>query len=81
MQEVFSSQYDGQWGAQQYGAQFAGQQMGSGMGFESRHLFQDSAVHTWQTNGRYLQQVMCYCYVEVLCCFIVYFIATDLKII
>lgn len=57
--DVFTSQYDqyDQYGAQQYGAQFGGQQMGSGMGIDSRHLFQDSSVHTWQTNGRYLQQV------------------------
>lgn len=58
MHDVFSSQYDGQYGAEQYG--FGGQHMASDMGFESRHHFQDLAVHTWQTNGRYLQQVMFY---------------------
>lgn len=34
---------------------------GGGMGFDSRHLVQDSSFfHTWQTNGLYLQQKLPY---------------------
>lgn len=59
MHEVFSSQYDNQYGTQQYGVQFGGQQ--SSMGLDSRYLAEDSDfVQNWQTNGRYLQQVMFY---------------------
>lgn len=62
MQQFYSSQYDqyDQYGTQQFGGQFG--QLGSQVlnsGFDSRHLVQDSAfLHTWQTNGRYLHQVM-----------------------
>lgn len=52
MREYNSAQYD---------SQFNGGQLGSGMGFDNRYLVQDSALlHTWQTNGRYLHQVMLY---------------------
>lgn len=55
MQEYYSGQYESQYGAQQ----FNGQLLGSGMDFDNRYLAQDSALlHNWQTNGRYLQQVM-----------------------
>lgn len=61
MQEFMSSQYENQYGAQQHGGQFGGQHIGNGMGFDSRYLVQDSSLlHTWQTNGRYLHQVMFY---------------------
>lgn len=54
--ELFTSQYDSQYGTQQFNE---GQFGGVGMGFDNRYLVQDSTLlHTWQTNGRYLQQVM-----------------------
>lgn len=58
MQEHYSSgQYDSQYGAQQY----SGGQFVSGMGFDNRHLMQDSAfLHTWQTNGRYIHEKLAY---------------------
>ncbi|XP_026169973.1 desmocollin 2-like protein [Mastacembelus armatus] len=56
MQELYSSQHESQYG-QQLGGQFGGQLVGSGVGFDSRHLVQDSSLlHTWKTNGRYLHQ-------------------------
>ncbi|KAM9349583.1 desmocollin 2-like protein [Symphorus nematophorus] len=58
MQEYYSSaQYDSQYGAQQ----IEGGLVGSGVDFDSRYLFQESALlHTWQTNGRYLQQKLAF---------------------
>lgn len=54
-QEFFTSHYDNQYGAQLNAGQF----IGSGIGMDNRYLGQDSSLHhTWQTNGRYLRQVM-----------------------
>lgn len=56
MREYYSSQYDSRYGTQHFNG---GQLLGSGMGFDNRYIAQDSALlHTWQTNGRYLHQVM-----------------------
>ncbi|XP_051277442.1 desmocollin 2-like protein isoform X2 [Dicentrarchus labrax] len=53
MHQYYSSQYDSQYGAQQ----FNGGLLGSGMDFDHRQHMQDSAfLHNWQTNGRYLEQ-------------------------
>ncbi|XP_070775800.1 desmocollin 2-like protein [Enoplosus armatus] len=53
----YDSQYDSQYGTQLNG----GNLLGSGMAFDSRYYGQDSAVlHTWQTNGRYLNQKLTY---------------------
>uniref|UniRef100_A0A3B4ZHH6 Desmocollin-2-like n=1 Tax=Stegastes partitus TaxID=144197 RepID=A0A3B4ZHH6_9TELE len=56
MQEFYSGQYDSQ-----YDAQYGGQLLGSAVNFDNRQVVQDPAfVHTWQTNGRYLQQKLGY---------------------
>ena len=57
MQDFYSSgQYDSQYATQQFNG---GHVVGSGVGFDNRHLIQDSAfLHTWQTNGCYIDQVM-----------------------
>ncbi|KAK2895234.1 desmocollin 2-like protein [Channa argus] len=61
VQDIYSTQYDGHYGAKQVGGHFRGQLVGNGMGLESRHLFQDSALmQTWQTNGLYLHQKLSY---------------------
>lgn len=54
-EEYYSGQYNSQYsGAQQLNA---GNLLGSGVDFDSRYTVQDSAfLHTWQTNGRYLDQ-------------------------
>lgn len=53
-QDYYSGQYDSRYGTQHFNG---GQLLGSG--FDNRYLAQDSALlHTWQTNGRYLHQVM-----------------------
>lgn len=55
IQDFYSSQYDNQYGAQQLNRDYL---IDSGMGGDSRYLAQNSSFHhTWQTNGRYLQQV------------------------
>ncbi len=55
MQDYYTSHYEGQYG-QQFGG---GQLLASGVDFDNRYLAQDSALHhTWQTNGRYLHQVL-----------------------
>ncbi|XP_040910707.1 desmocollin 2 like [Toxotes jaculatrix] len=60
MQEMSSGQYNNQYGAQ-YEGQFGSEFFSNSMGFDSRQLVQDSALlHTWQTNGRYLQQKLVY---------------------
>ncbi|XP_035527138.1 desmocollin 2 like isoform X2 [Morone saxatilis] len=54
MQQFYSSQYDSQYGAQQFNG---GHLVGSGMDFHHQYLIQDSALlQNWQTNGRYLDQ-------------------------
>lgn len=54
-QDFYASQYDNQYGAQQFNRDFA---IDNGMGMDSRYLAQQSSFyHTWQTNGLYLQQV------------------------
>lgn len=58
VQDYYSSQYEGQYGAQQFGG---GQLLGSGVDFDNRYLAQDSTLHhTWQTNGRYLHQKLAF---------------------
>lgn len=53
--DFYSGQYDNQYGAQQFSQDYL---MDGGMGADSRYLAQNSSfLHTWQTNGRYLQQV------------------------
>lgn len=53
MQEFYSGRYDSQYGNQQ-----GDYLVGSGVDFDSRFLAQNSGfLQTWQTNGRYLQQV------------------------
>lgn len=54
MQDVYNNQYE------QYGQQQGfGSGQGSGMAYDSRYLTQDSTfLHNWQTNGRYLDQVI-----------------------
>ncbi|XP_030017235.1 desmocollin 2-like protein [Sphaeramia orbicularis] len=53
-----SQYYDNQYGTQRYDESLL---LGNGMGFDSRYLVQDSALlHTWQTNGRYLDQKLHY---------------------
>lgn len=48
MQEFYSGQYDSQYGGHLLGT------------LSNRQLAQDTTfLHNWQTNGRYLQQVMC----------------------
>ncbi|XP_041660277.1 desmocollin 2 like [Cheilinus undulatus] len=55
--EFYSGQYDSQYGSQFNG----GQMLGSGVAFGSRYFAQDSSfLHTWQTNGRYLEQKLPY---------------------
>lgn len=55
VQDFYSGQYDSQYGAQQFNGDYL---VGSGMDFDNRYLTQNSGLlHTWQTNGRYLQQV------------------------
>lgn len=57
MQNYYSSQYN-QFGTQSVGG---GQLMGTfnGASFDNRYLAQDTAfLHNWETNGRYLHQVM-----------------------
>ncbi|XP_041848513.1 desmocollin 2 like [Melanotaenia boesemani] len=52
MQEYSSGQYE-----HQYGQHVGSQLLGNGMGFDYRHVAQDSSyLHTWQTNGVYLQR-------------------------
>lgn len=60
MQEFYSGQYDDQFSSQQYNRDFL---VGSGVDFDNRYLAQNTGLlHTWQTNGRYLQQVkLFYC--------------------
>ncbi|XP_029931188.1 desmocollin-2-like [Myripristis murdjan] len=66
--EFSSGQYGNQFGTGQFGTgqfgtgQFGtGQFGGSSFAVDKRHLFYDSALHhTWQTNGRYLQQKLSY---------------------
>lgn len=42
----------------QFGIYGEGHLLGSGVDFDGRHIMQDSSLlHTWQTNGRYLDQV------------------------
>lgn len=51
--DFYSSQY------KHYSDMFDSQLAGSGISFDNKHLVQDSALlHTWQTNGHYLHQVM-----------------------
>ncbi|XP_053186579.1 desmocollin 2-like protein isoform X1 [Scomber japonicus] len=59
MQDFYSSgQYDSQYATQQFSG---GHVVGSGVGFDNRHLIQDSAfLHTWQTNGCYIDQKLTY---------------------
>lgn len=53
MQEFYSGRYDSQYGNQQ-----GDYLVGSGVDFDNRYLAQNSGfLQTWQTNGRYLQQV------------------------
>lgn len=55
VQDFYSSQFDNQYGTQQFSRDYL---MDGGMGGDSRYLAQNSSFHhTWQTNGRYLQQV------------------------
>lgn len=57
--EYSSAQYDYQYGTQQFNG---GNLRGSYVDFDNRYFAQDSALlHTWQTHGRYLQQVMLFC--------------------
>lgn len=61
MQEFYSSQYNDHIGSQQYNRDLL---VGSSVDFDNnRHLTQNAGLlHTWQTNGRYLQQVkLLYC--------------------
>lgn len=60
VQEFYSGQYDSQYGTQQFNGDYL---VGSGMDFDNRYLAQNAGLlHTWQTNGRYLQQVkLFYC--------------------
>uniref|UniRef100_UPI0037E7CDDD desmocollin 2-like protein n=1 Tax=Semicossyphus pulcher TaxID=241346 RepID=UPI0037E7CDDD len=45
----------------QFGLQYTGQATGSGLNYDGRYTAQDaSLLHTWQTNGRYLQQKLPY---------------------
>lgn len=57
MEEYYSSgQFDNQYGTQQFNGSHL---IGSSMGFDNRQLIQDSALlHTWQTNGCYIHQVL-----------------------
>ncbi|KAK2822450.1 hypothetical protein Q5P01_022515 [Channa striata] len=56
-----AQQFGGQFGAQQFGGQFGGQHVENVMGLESRNLFQDSALlQTWKTNGLFLDQKLNY---------------------
>ncbi|XP_044076580.1 desmocollin 2 like [Siniperca chuatsi] len=57
MQEYYG-QYDSGYGTHHLNG---GNLLGSGIGFDNRHLIQDSAfLHNWQTNGRYLYQKLAY---------------------
>ncbi|XP_011617136.2 desmocollin-2-like [Takifugu rubripes] len=54
IQDFYSSQYDNQYGTQQFNQDYF---IDGGMGGDGRYLAQNSSFHhTWQTNGRYLQQ-------------------------
>lgn len=45
----------------QFGIYGEGHLLGSGVDFDGRHIMQDSSLlHTWQTNGRYLDQKLYY---------------------
>lgn len=59
MQEFYTTRYDSQYGTQK----FNGGLVSSGVDFDNRYLAtQDSTIlHTWQTNGRYLHQVIMVC--------------------
>lgn len=55
LQDLYSGQYDNQYGTQQFRSDYL---FDSGMAVDDRFLAQNSSfLHTWQTNGRYLQQV------------------------
>lgn len=55
MQEYYSGQYDRQYSTQQFNRDYIGD---TGMDFDSRYQGLSSGfLHTWQTNGLYLQQV------------------------
>lgn len=55
-QDFYSAQYDGNlYGANQFNG---GHLLGSGVDFDSRYLQDTAFLQTWQTNGRYLHQVM-----------------------
>lgn len=54
-QDFYSGQYENQYGTQQFNRDYL---VDNGMAVDSRFLAQNSSfLHTWQTNGRYLQQV------------------------
>lgn len=55
IRDFYSGQYDSQYGTQQFHRDYV---INSGMAVDNRFLAQNSSfLHTWQTNGRYLQQV------------------------
>lgn len=55
-QEYYSGQYDNQFGTQS--GQFG---VGNGINIDNRYLTQDATfLQNWQTNGRYINQVMFY---------------------
>lgn len=54
IQDLYSGQYDSQYVTQQFNRDY----LESGMAADNRFMAQNSSfLHTWQTNGRYLQQV------------------------
>lgn len=55
IQDFYPGQYDNQYGTQQFSRDYF---IDSGMAVDGRFQVQNSSfLHTWQTNGRYLQQV------------------------
>lgn len=69
MQEFYSGRYDSQYGNQQ-----GDYLVGSGVDIDNRYLAQNSGfLQTWQTNGRYLQQV------KLSFCFLFFFTVKEMS--